>query len=87
MSDAFSIQNCLKQGEVSSPLFFNFSLEYSIRKVQENQEEFELNGTHQSLVFADCINILNENIITNMNTQSVLQANGDIGIEASTEKN
>jgi hypothetical protein len=30
------------------PLFFNFDLEYAIRKAQENQERFELNGTHIS---------------------------------------
>jgi hypothetical protein len=35
LSDAFPIQNCLKQGDILSPLFFNFALEYAITKVQK----------------------------------------------------
>jgi hypothetical protein len=53
LSDAFAVQNGLKQGDASSPLFFNLSLEYTIMKVQEDKEGLELNGTHQFLVCTD----------------------------------
>jgi hypothetical protein len=36
LSDAFPIQNGLKQGNALLPLLFNFALVYAIRKVQRN---------------------------------------------------
>jgi hypothetical protein len=44
------------------PLVFNFALECVIRKVQANQKELELNGTHQFLVHVNDVNLLGENI-------------------------
>jgi hypothetical protein len=38
LSNAFPVQNGLEKGDVLSPLFFKVTLEYSIKKVQENQE-------------------------------------------------
>jgi hypothetical protein len=47
LSDKFPIRNGFKQGDVLSPLHFNFSLEYTIKRVQVNQDGLKLDGTHQ----------------------------------------
>jgi hypothetical protein len=43
--------NGLKQGDALSPMFFNFALEYAIRKLQVNQDGFKVNGTYKRLFF------------------------------------
>jgi hypothetical protein len=42
LSDKFPIQNGLKQGDALSPLLSDFALEYTIRKVQENEEQNQI---------------------------------------------
>ena len=53
-----AFKNGLKQGEALSPLLFSLALEYAIRKVKVNKNALKLNGTHQVLVYGDCVNIL-----------------------------
>jgi hypothetical protein len=64
LSENFSIQNGLNQGDALSPLFFNFALEYTIKKVQENQVGLKFNGTQQLLAYAGDVNLLGDNIDT-----------------------
>jgi hypothetical protein len=59
----FPIRNGLKQ-DALSPIIFIFALEYAIRRVQEDQDGLKLNGTHQLLIHANSVNILEGRVRT-----------------------
>jgi hypothetical protein len=63
MYDMLHIKIGMKQ-DALSPLFFNFTLEYAIRRVQVNRHGLKLNGTHQLLLYADDINVWGRSIHT-----------------------
>ena len=87
MSDIFPIKNDFKQGDALSPLLFNFALEYIIRRVELNQNGLKVNGTHQLLVYADDVNIMDGNIhTTKKNTEARIFANKEIGQEENADK-
>ena len=77
----FPIRNGLKQGDASSPLLFNFALEYAIRRVQVNQDGLKLNDTQQLLVYADDIHILGGSILTiKENAKALLVGSKETGL-------
>jgi sorting nexin-29 len=87
LSHQFPIQNGLKQGDALSPLLFNFALQYATRKVLEDEIGLEFSGTHQLLVYADDVNLLGDSVNSiKENTESLLEANGDVGLEINAEK-
>jgi hypothetical protein len=78
----FPIKNSLKKGDALSPLLLNFALEYTIRRVQANQDGLKLNGIHQLLVYAQEVHILGGSIHTiKKNTEALVVASTEIGLE------
>jgi hypothetical protein len=69
------------------PLLFNFTLEYSIRKIQENQVGLKLNGTYQFLAYADSVNQLGYNTDTvKKYTETLIDASKEVGLEIIVER-
>ena len=83
----FPVRNGLKQGDAATPLLFNFSLQYAIRKVQVNQDGLKLNGALKLLVYADDVNILCGSVRTvKKNIEAVLIGSKEIGLEVNAGK-
>jgi len=86
LSDMFPIRNGLTQEDALSPLLFKFALEYSIRRLQVNQDGLKLNDTHQLLVYADDVNILGGSVPTmKENAETLVVASKQIGLEVNAD--
>jgi hypothetical protein len=87
LSECLPFQNVLKQGDTLSQLLFNFALEYTIRKAQENKVGLKLNWTHKLLAYTDDLNLLGNNIDTiKKNTVIFIDASKEAGLEISIGK-
>jgi len=82
----FRIRNGLKQVDALTPLLLNYALMYAIRKVQVSQDRLKLNGTHQLLVYAVNINILEEAAFYERKLRSFLLASNENGLEINADK-
>jgi hypothetical protein len=82
----FPLTSGLKQGAALLPSFFNFVLEYAIRRVQASQEGLKLNGTHQLLVYADDDNIVGRSIYSTKKNADLVIASKKTGLEVNAEK-
>ena len=82
LSDMFPVRNGFKQGDVLSPLLFNFALEYAIKRVQVIQDGLKLNGIHQLLAYADDVHILEGSVCTvQKNAEALVVATKETGLE------
>jgi hypothetical protein len=87
LSDHFSIQNDLKQGDDLTLLLFNFASKYSIMEVQGNQLGLKLKRTRQLPVCADNVNLVEDNIYTIKKTiKTLIGARKETGLQVNAEK-
>ena len=65
----------------------NFTLGRAIRTGQVNKDDLKLNGTHQLLVYADDVNILEGSVHTvKENAEALIVASKEIGLEVNADK-
>jgi len=82
----FPIKNVLKQEDNPPPFLFIFVLEYAFRRVQVNQDGWELNVTHQVLFYADGINISVGSVHTMKKyTEALLAASKESRLEVNAD--
>jgi len=87
LSDMFHINNGLKQGDALSSLLFDIALEYTIRRVQVNQDGLKLNGTRQLLVYTDGVNIMDRNVQTIKKIpEALLIGSKEIGLDINADE-
>jgi hypothetical protein len=87
LSDDFPIRNGLKQADPLSSLLSNFTLEYAIRKVQQNQAGLKFNVIHQLLVCADDIHLQGDNVNTiKKNIDTLIDASEEVDLEVTADK-
>jgi hypothetical protein len=65
-----------------SPLIFNFTSGYAIRKFQETKVGLKLTGRHLLLAYVDDASLLGENIGTiKKNAETLIDASKEVGLE------
>jgi hypothetical protein len=86
LSDMFLVRIGVKQGDALMPLLFNFALDCTIRRVQENQDGLKLNGIHQILVYAYDVNMLGRSVhAIEKNTEALVVASKEFGVEVNAK--
>ena len=83
----FPPENGLKRADALLSFLFNFALDDAFRRVQVNQGDLKLNGTHQLLIYPDDISILVGSIHTlKRNTGALLVSSKESGLEVNDDK-
>ncbi|KAL4091440.1 hypothetical protein QTP88_026132 [Uroleucon formosanum] len=88
LSDTFTVETGLKQGDALSPLLFNLALEKAVRMMQNAESGVAVNEYRvQILGFADDLNILGESLEDALNQTVALEnAAAKVGLQINVEK-